>query len=55
MAEGATVTVVVFHKNGKRIGDRLLHVALAFLQITYGLEPHFLEIKDEEFSRELED
>ncbi len=49
------MTAVVFHRDGKRIGDRLLHLALAFLQITYGIEPKFLEIEDEKFSRELED
>lgn len=49
------MTAVVFHKNGKRIGDRLLHFALAFLQLTYGIEPEFLEVKDEELFVELED
>lgn len=50
------MTAVVFHRNGKRIGDRLLQFAVAFLQITYGIEPKFVEIEDDEkFLVELED
>lgn len=49
------VTYIVLKKDGFAIGEKLLHFALARLEIEYGIKPEFIGEEDEGFFVKLED